>query len=683
MTRVVLIALAFILALPILKAWGPQRTSDRPISVREGDVAITIVVHPGEEEKVTQGITSIGGKIKGNYRDLIDVLLPPSTLPLLTSHAGVMTWYPSPLLASDAILTEASQAGAGTGYTLNSTGGQGVKVGIIDSFAGYQALLGSELPPPDRVVYRAFTPTPGASRHGTAIAEIIHDLAPGATLYLAEAATVTEVAQAVDWLISQGVHIINMSLNAPFFPPSDGQGFDALTVEKAYAHGILWVNAAGNYGNKHWQGTWRDEDYDGYLEFAPGDEGNTLSAGGDFMVVLRWDDPWGQACNDYDLVVRWRNNSGQSGELISAQPQDCRPGAQPLEMVSGAATQGMTLEVRVRKRSLVFGGRLEVFAVGGTLEHVVPEGSVAPPADSAKALAVGAAPHFNMASLHSYSSRGPGARGSIKPDVVGPDNVSTASFGPGAFAGTSAAAPHVTGIAALIKSLHPDWGPDQIREAIRQWTIDMGAPGPDNSYGWGAVDVARFIHSLLSVAPSWAGIEPFDNGHVQVMWGEGRGATYYQLCIDLRHDFSSPYASCFNLPASSTAHLVEVPSTDQSHLYFQVRACNAIGCSQPAFAGGVSRRSVGGPTGWDYYFTAYNRDGFTVAAVRNLRNGPTTIRLYRGLVGAFPWFSLEKECTNVPTGGVCRATWQGNWINSAVQSLAPWWDLATAIVTVP
>jgi serine protease len=54
--------------------------------------------------------------------------------------------------------------------------------------------------------------------------------------------------------------------------------------------------------------------------------------------------------------------------------------------------------------------------------------------------------------------------------------------------GTSMAAPHVAGVAALIKSRHPEYGPDEIREVLQDTAEDLGAPGWDERYGYGLVD---------------------------------------------------------------------------------------------------------------------------------------------------------------------------------------------------
>lgn len=74
--------------------------------------------------------------------------------------------------------------------------------------------------------------------------------------------------------------------------------------------------------------------------------------------------------------------------------------------------------------------------------------------------------------LSSFSSRGThGSVGVVKPDVAAPgDTIASAGMGTGTNAsvlsGTSMAAPHVAGVAALVKAEHPTWSPEQVKAAI-------------------------------------------------------------------------------------------------------------------------------------------------------------------------------------------------------------------------
>jgi len=61
------------------------------------------------------------------------------------------------------------------------------------------------------------------------------------------------------------------------------------------------------------------------------------------------------------------------------------------------------------------------------------------------------------------------------------------TFGYYFYQGTSMAAPHVSGVAALLIS-NGVTSPDDVREALQSTAEDKGAPGRDPAYGWGIVD---------------------------------------------------------------------------------------------------------------------------------------------------------------------------------------------------
>jgi serine protease len=67
-------------------------------------------------------------------------------------------------------------------------------------------------------------------------------------------------------------------------------------------------------------------------------------------------------------------------------------------------------------------------------------------------------------------------------------------------AGTSMAAPHVSGLAALVKSLHPEFSAEQIRQAIRVGSDDIGPSGFDKYFGYGRINVAKTLDQIAPLA---------------------------------------------------------------------------------------------------------------------------------------------------------------------------------------
>ncbi len=121
------------------------------------------------------------------------------------------------------------------------------------------------------------------------------------------------------------------------------------------------------------------------------------------------------------------------------------------------------------------------------------------PATSSKVIAVGAID--DSKNIASFSSRGPGPGGSIKPEVCAPGvNVVIPTGGYWYYAsGTSVSSPMVAGVAALILQYDPTLTPYEVREIFKDSAEDKGAPGPDNTYGWGVVDAVAALDSVLKV----------------------------------------------------------------------------------------------------------------------------------------------------------------------------------------
>ena len=129
-------------------------------------------------------------------------------------------------------------------------------------------------------------------------------------------------------------------------------------------------------------------------------------------------------------------------------------------------------------------------------------GTIGSPGTADLAITVGASDNSDHLAI--FSSRGPN-RGtfSIKPDVLAPGVNITSTYLSSGFAtlnGTSMATPMVTGVAALVKSVHPDWTPAQIKSAVVNTAKDIGVGG--FKQGGGRVRALNAVLNGTLVVPS-------------------------------------------------------------------------------------------------------------------------------------------------------------------------------------
>lgn len=371
--------------------------------------------------------------------------------------------------------------------------GSGIKVGVLDpgGFKGYAAQLGSALPP--TVQLRAFNHTHDIEGngedsdidrvHGTACAAIVHSMAPQADLYLAAFDTNEEAA--VNWLLDQGVQIISASFGDPYHPP-DGNSVGSRLVDQVRARGVLWVNAAGNEGARHYHDHFH-ADTTGATVFADGS--NTLglqaAAQGYAQIILRWDD-WQRHTIDYDLYLM-----DAKGNEVTHSADIQNGGSNPTQEVIHYLVEADTayyLVVQAAQGTPAVD--FDIFVDGpAQLERSEARGSLLPPADARGALAVGAV-QWQTDTRADYSSEGPTSDGRLKPDLAAPAGVSSPSYlGAGGFSGTSAAAPQVAGAAALVWGSRPDQSAADVQTYLLTRALDLGTPGPDIAYGVGRLDL--------------------------------------------------------------------------------------------------------------------------------------------------------------------------------------------------
>ena len=132
-------------------------------------------------------------------------------------------------------------------------------------------------------------------------------MAPGAKLYLIKIDDTLDLRDAKNYAISHGIKIINLLWWWPtriFMMESVGSANPVCTANSAYSNNILWVNAAGNEANHHYEATFSDTDNDGWHNVSGSDETiNIIAAASDSIhVYLTWD-AWPATNQDYDLYL--------------------------------------------------------------------------------------------------------------------------------------------------------------------------------------------------------------------------------------------------------------------------------------------------------------------------------------------------------------------------------------------
>ncbi len=381
--------------------------------------------------------------------------------------------------------TEGYEAMFRTDWHAEGVAGRGVRIAVLDvGFAGHQSLLGDELPSSVETVF--FSSGEG-SNHGTAVAEVIHDLAPRAELALYAFSTDVEYLLALQDIAETDVDLINGSVGFDNIWPADGtspytQAVDSLVSE----YDKLYVAAAGNENHRYRVGSLAD-DGDDLVSIAGMNPVWVATSGGWAQLSFRWSEPMGESSMDLDVLV-YDEEGGLCNDEAGEGGYDVQQGAQdPYEKVECYAGTSWAMVNVVANGHDVSGLEGFLYSYGG-LDEQDASGSrnLTLPGDTVHGLTVGAVdlPYFDQVAW--YSSRGPTEDGRIRPHLVAPSGVHTASYGQGLFGGTSAATPHATGVAALV--MHADKGamdPSELRAWLVDATIDLGAEGTDDESGAG------------------------------------------------------------------------------------------------------------------------------------------------------------------------------------------------------
>jgi subtilisin family serine protease len=474
--------------------------------------AVAEVARGGSAQAVADAIKAAGGRVDGIAGNLVKFTIAPTALRDLAARRDVQVirepFRPTPYKAasgqhsSEVISQGVAVMHADAYRSRTGADGSGVRVAVLDGgFGGAPSLVNTELPG-DTELTPSAEQNVGSSAgiHGTACAEIVHDVAPGARMILATFGDEVEWATKVDDLVNNfHPNVISHSIGFDNLFPPDGNNMFARKVDDVAARGVLFVTAAGNEGDKYFQGQWADTNGNDFLEFG----GSTellpfFAAASGTSVVLRWDDPFGSSSHDYDLYAVTRDFlsnpalSSDNPAIIAASEDDQLSTRTPRErmFVKSDSDQILYLVVHHDARTPANAAqRFYLWASNGIDPSLANgSGTLSMPGDSRGAVTVGAVA-FDSQQVEGYSSRGPTSDGRAKPDVAGPDKVSTATYG-GEFPGTSAATPHVAGAAALILSKNASMNAAALRQALERASTSGGS-GKNNDTGFGLIDLNK------------------------------------------------------------------------------------------------------------------------------------------------------------------------------------------------
>ena len=469
---------------------------------RERSVAVTFHVEAEYVRNVWDYLQSNDIPAREPLADehFIEAEVPISLLAEVSQQPGVVVVKPivPPRPAQFSVGGQGAAAHGARDWHSAGYTGQGVKVGVIDlEFQEFSRLQGTELP--SSVQARCFTSSLSSSSllsdcasrgpHGTAISEVLYETAPGAAFYISRIVSKGTARSAFQWMLSQDVDVITTSVHWLWDGPGDGTSpytdSPLNSVSAAVSGGSVVTIAAGNEGRATWFGEFFDPDNDGDLDFVFGDECNAISleTNGEFDAQLRWQGTWRGATGDLDLYLL---DSNLNTVASSEDNQSGGPGDDPFEFLTYRSLTGGFYCLRVKHQNgpLPDWVQLQSFS-GETLERNTGSHGLGNPAETrrAGALAVGASPWFNTNGVFASSSRGPLPDGTIKPDIMGVSGIATASYGDTVY-GTSFAAPHIAGLAALAKQRFPGRNPSSIAFYLTSNALARGVK-PNNDFGHG------------------------------------------------------------------------------------------------------------------------------------------------------------------------------------------------------
>jgi PKD repeat protein len=427
-------------------------------------------------------------------------------------------------------------------------GGAGADVASGDLPNGVQVL-------DDSAVCGSILSAEPCTDEGRAMLQIVHDVAPDADLAFATAFNgLAGFANGIVDLANAGARVIVDDVMY-FAEPMFMDGVVAQAVDQVKGMGVAYFSAAGNQERASYEHPYANSGQQLYIDFGgfqipagymhdfdPGPgvdtaQAHTIPAGRCAIFSVQWDSPFGSEAagtgtqNDLDI---WLVDDSES-VIVAYDAHENIPTGEPVEAMQ-FCNDGLYVPTDPPVFKLVIAlwegaepGLLKTVVFGGASidEHATDSGTLYGHANAAGAEAVGAAyypetPEYGTdpPQLEYFSSAGgtpilftangtplPAPEVRMKPEIVAPDGVSTTFFYPTSdrngdghpdFSGTSAAAPHAAGVAALMFEANPAATPDTVQAALETTAIDMETAGFDYDSGFGLIEADQAVATVAT-----------------------------------------------------------------------------------------------------------------------------------------------------------------------------------------